>query len=98
MNIHAQTLKRKKKKTPRKDSKLAESGFKIKNSNVFSLNVSRTRSSRTTNNAKKRREEKRRRRRNRLLDGTIFVPIAAIARMEAPPSKPPRTRLEGLVR
>lgn len=59
MNIHAQTLKRKKKKTPRKDSKLAESGFKIKNSNVFSLNVSRTRSSRTTNNAKKRREEKK---------------------------------------
>lgn len=95
MNIHAQTLKRKKKKTPRKDSKLAESGFKIKNSNFLSTFRVRVHPGQQIT---RRREEKRRRRRNRLLDGTIFVPIAAIARMEAPPSKPPRTRLEGLVR
>lgn len=98
MNIHVQTLKRKeeeKKKTAGKESCLKlsvpESRFTIKNSNVFSLNIL---SFIRTNGAKKRREEKRKRR-NRL-DGTIFVPIAAIARMEAP-SKPPRT-LEGLVR
>lgn len=57
MNIHAQTLKRKKKKTPRKDSKLAESGFKIKNSNFLSTFRVRVHPGQQIT---RRREEKRR--------------------------------------